>query len=172
MYPFHRDQIYCYVHASPGVERDSGTVSVGTDSSCHTSPRYYVRVCSCPRRTAGAGHCPPCATMTFRGAWPSDGVRIGTGTAIGRGSSKLTTNLEKGFRNNTHTRTGTGPAGQYNLPNPNEERTTMKSYEMKWALIRVKNTRICGIYAGELWRRGHVSRAINTKDTIKCDVSS
>lgn len=103
MYPFHRDQIYCYVHASPGVERDSGTVSVGTDSSCHTSPRYCVRLCSCPRKTAGAGHYHPCATMTFRGAWPSDGVRIGTGTAIGRGSSRLTRNLEKGFRNNTHT---------------------------------------------------------------------
>lgn len=83
MYPFHRDQIYCYVHASPGAERDSVTVIAGTGWLCRTLPHYCVQFCSFHPHTnecVGGPRFRPCATTMFR-----DGVQIGTEMVIGRG---------------------------------------------------------------------------------------
>lgn len=94
MYPFHHDQIYCYVHASPAGERGSVTVISGTDWSCRTSPRYCVRLCS-GHTIGGGAHC---RRVAHRGEWPSGGGQTWTGTENGLGSLTPTTNLQKGFQ--------------------------------------------------------------------------
>lgn len=138
MYPFHRDQIYCYVHASPGVERDSVIVIVDRGLSCHTSPHSYVRLCS-ENTIAGGAHCPH---ATLHGGWPSGGDgggRTGRGTEIGPGSLTLTTNLQKCLQQYGH-------ISRQSILAIKDERTTVK----KWNEMGTNQTTLLCF---RIWKR-------------------